>query len=179
MNHRLFEELALGDGPLSQEQSAILKEHLEVCASCRSLAMAWEAVETQLRNTPALVPEPGFADRWQLRLEIELRRRERRQSLLVLGFSIGAAAIAFGSILILALPMLDSPKLLLWAWIYRLVGVMVYLEEMRDLIGYFAQSIRFSIPLSWWILVSGLLCELAVLWVVSLRLLTNTRKVVK
>ncbi|HEX9028499.1 MAG TPA: hypothetical protein VF823_04930, partial [Anaerolineales bacterium] len=92
---------------------------------------------------------------------------------------IGGAALLFGSLLILALPFIQTPNVLLWTFIYRLIGIVSIADAAQDVLRVLFQAITGVIsPVGWAILI-GLMCELGVLWVVSLRWLTNPRRVTR
>ncbi len=156
-----------------------MQEHLENCTSCRSLAEAWKGAESQLRSAEIIAPQPGFTLRWEMRLKDETRRLHRRQSLAMLGFSIAAVIMLFGSLAILSWPALQSPSLLLWSWFYRFLAVVSIFGTAQDfLASIFHTAIGMISPI-WWVLFAGFLSELAVLWVVSFRILTSPRSVTK
>jgi hypothetical protein len=48
---------------------------------------------------------------------------------------------------------------------------------MRDFFSAAFRAATGVVPVVWWVLFAGLLCELGVLWVVSFRLLTNPRRI--
>jgi hypothetical protein len=177
MYHRPFEDWLLDEEPLTTEQAALLQEHLRSCTSCAQLAHAWKKVEVDLHRAPMLAPQMGFTDRWQRRLEVEQQKLHRRQVVAALGFSLGGAALLFGSLVLLALPVLSSPKLLLWAWILRIFDLVSYYDEIQETFsGLFNVQIGF-IPLGGWVILVGLFSVLVVLWIVSLRWLTAPRRV--
>jgi hypothetical protein len=100
-------------------------------------------------------------------------------SMLALGFSLGSAALLLGSMTILALPLIDSPKVLFYAALYRLLNLVSDLATARDFFTEMFQTTSISISPIGWMVLAGLLCELGVLWVVSLRILTKPRRVEK
>jgi predicted anti-sigma-YlaC factor YlaD len=184
MNHKLYEEWLFTnveglEGELTPDQATDLQEHLRECASCRELVEAWQEVEVQLQEAPLAAPQPGFANRWQARLEADLRRLHRRQTLAVLAFSVAGAALLLGSLALLALPWLQSPRVLLWSWIYRMFILLSFAETAGDSLGSLFESTINVVPVFWWVLFAGILSELGVLWIVSYRLLTNPRRITR
>ena len=178
MVHRPFEDWLLDDEPLPADKATALQEHLQSCASCRQLSQAWREVEVDLRTSPILAPRTGFTNRWQARLEADQRRLHRWQSTAALGFSLGGAALLFGSLSLLALPVLETPKLLLWAWALHLVELVSYTGALQEIILNVFHIQSRVIPFSWWILLAGFFSMLVVVWIVSLRYLTNPRRVI-
>lgn len=179
MNHQFIEEWLFADEPLTQQEKAQLQEHLSTCAACRQLASAWSDVEGSLHRAAVESPAPGFASRWQARLEADRLRLHRRQSLAILAFSLGGAVLLLASLLIVLWPMLNTPDVLLWVWLSRLLGLISLLEDIEQSVGALFHSASVAIPPLVWVLIAGLLTELAVLWVVSFRLLTNPRRVTR
>lgn len=182
MNHEPFEDWLLEDPDqlgqsLDAHETASLSAHLETCESCRQLALALREVESELRVAPVLAPAAGFSSRFQVRLEAEQRRLHKRQSLAVLYFLIGGATLLFGSLLILALPLIQTPNVLVWTFLYRLIGIVSLVEAAQGVLRVLFQTITGVISPAGWVILAGVMSELGVLWVVSLRLLTHPRSV--
>jgi hypothetical protein len=183
MNHQPFEDWLFDDPvrsgrELGRAEQAALHEHLDGCEHCRQLSIASDSVDAQLRAAPSIGPAPGFTARWQARLELELQRLHRRQSLLALMFTVGAAALLFGALLILALPLFETPTLLLVTVAARLLGWLSFLGSVQDgLAGLLGAAA--NLPVLAWVLLAGVLSQIAVLWLVTLRYFTNPRRVTK
>ena len=183
MNHRTYEDWLFDsyddDEQLPAQQAADLQAHLQECEDCRSLAAAWEQVEIELRQAPLLAPRPGFAMRWQANLEADRQRIHQRQTAAALLFtSFGIASLV---ILMLALlwPWMRSPDVFLWVWLYRLITMLSYADALRGFLSATLQAASGAVSLAGWVFFAGLLSELAVLWVVSYRLLTNPRRIIR
>ena len=179
MTHETFETMLFSDAPLSPENQQSLQAHLQTCESCRHLAVAWQAVEADLRTAPLLEPQPGFSGRWLERLEMERQRLQRRQALAALQFYIAGAFLLFGSLLILYWPNLQSPGTLILNWLSHLMVLVYFIGSATDLLSSIVFTAIRQVPLLWWVLLAGIASELGVLWVVSFRLLTNPRRLVK
>jgi hypothetical protein len=78
-----------------------------------------------------------------------------------------------------AYPWLRNPSLLLWTWVYQWFSMFSYANVLQELGVSLLQGVSGIIPLAALVIGLGLLSELAVLWVVSFRLLTNPRSVLK
>jgi len=182
MNHRTYEDWlfdSYDEEKLPAQQDADLQVHLQDCEDCRSLAAAWEQVETELRRAPILAPRSGFALRWQASLEADRRRMHQRQTAAALIFtSFGVAALII-LILVLLSPWMRSPDVFLWVWLYRLITVLSYADALRGFLAAMLQATSGSVSLVGWVFFIGLISELAVLWVVSYRLLTNPRRITR
>jgi len=184
MNHQPFRDwLFTGDEPgedvLAQQQRAELQEHLQNCESCRSMSDAWLIAEKNLQGKVMVGPKPGFTSRWETRLEVERRRIHRRQTTLVLLFSISGVVVLLATFAILIWPWLGSPSMLLWTWIYHLFTLYSYAELGQEILINLLRTATIAVPITWLIVLVGLLSELGVLWIVSFRLLTNPRRIMK
>lgn len=177
MKHQPFEDWLFSSEPLAPSETAALQAHLQNCDSCRQLSGAWIEVEDWLKRSPVVAPASGFVNRWQDRLAAEQQRLHRRQSLAMLGFSIGAAFLLFSSLVILTLPLLKEPNVLFWTSLYRLMSIFSVANTASDFLIGLGRSLPAGVPLIGWVLLAGVLSELCVLWVVSFRLLTNPRRV--
>lgn len=182
MKHQLFEEWIFSEEPLNTEQATALQEHLQSCAACRSLAAAWQEVEYELSAVPMIGPEPGFTTRWEARLMAQQARLLRRQSLAVLGFSVAGAVLLLGSLAFLVLPTIESPFILVWAWVSRLLTAFTYIEAVPQILNVVFETtatVTGAIPLIGWVLLAGLISEALVLWLVTVRWLTGSRRIVQ
>ena len=182
MNHRTFEDLFfVSQDPQSEkldlEQLAKLNLHLEGCQSCQQLVTAWREVDQVFQRSPVVLPETGFTSRWQMRLEADRQRMHGRQALLVLAFCLGAVVLLSGSLFLLAWPWAKTPDLVAWFWISRIFTILSIAGGIRASVGIILNTVTSVIPLGGWILLVGLACELAVLWLVSIRLLTKPRSI--
>lgn len=173
MNHQPFEDWLFSEEPLAPQAAADLQAHLETCADCRRLANAWQSVNAELRQAPQVEPAAGFTSRWQDRLEADRQRLHRRQGFFALGYFVAGAVILTASLLVLALPLLRSPDVLIWTWVYRLVNLVTVADVLGDLFRGLANLAGGGLSVAAWVLFVGLVSEIAVLWVVSYRWLTN------
>lgn len=162
-----------GVEPLMPDEQAALDAHLQSCEACRELAAAWQEVAFEIEQAPELEPAPGFPSRWNAALVADRRRLEHRQTMAMLVFVVGAVVLLVGSLTLLSLPVIQTPMNLFWAWLYEVLNLVKIMETVGDI----GRSLLSSLPLSVWILFVGVACELAVLWVVSLRVLTHSRGV--
>jgi len=101
---------------------------------------------------------------------------QRKQSLAILGLSMAGAALLLGSLLVVLWPVLQSPQVLFWTWVYRLMGLYATLGTVQEFASVLLRTIFGVIPWIWWVIIAGILSELGVLWVVSFRWLTNPQR---
>jgi predicted anti-sigma-YlaC factor YlaD len=177
MKHQSFEDWVLSEEQLTSSERVNLDEHLQMCDECRDLQDGLELAESWLRQAPEIGPAPGFSARWSLRLAAEQRRLQRRQSLIVLGFVVGAVALLGGSLLFVLWPLLHMPDLLIWSWAVRLTSYLAAAVQVNEFVDGLLAALPRGVLLLGMILALGLASELAVLWLVSLRLLTQPRRV--
>jgi hypothetical protein len=180
MNHKpaidwLFED----PDELSQIQSDELQAHLGDCASCQELAESYRQLATALIKSEQVGPEAGFASRWQVRLQASRAKAHRRQIMATMAFVSAGSLVLIGLLVSIAWPWLRSPDLLLWTWIYQLITLFTYVNALREVVVPAIWEITDLMPLAAWVFGFGLLSEMAVLWVVSYRLLTNPRRITK
>jgi predicted anti-sigma-YlaC factor YlaD len=180
MTHQPYQDW-LFDAPddLSPGQRSGLQAHLSTCGDCRALADALRQVETGLREEAqsGLAPQEGFAARWQARLQADRQRAHRRQTLLVLLLSLGAALLLLGVMLAAAWPLLRTPDMVLWVGLYRAFALLSYWQGPGGVYPALQRAVTVAFPLAAWVLLMGIASELGVLWVVSYRLLTNPRRI--
>jgi hypothetical protein len=180
MTHQPYDEwLFEAQDDLTMQQRDSLQVHLAGCADCRELAGALYQVESNLRREAQAgpTPAPGFADRWQSRLQADRQRLHRRQTITVLALSLGGALILVGAMLAAAWPWLRSPDMVVWIGLYRAFTLLSYLQGPGEVYPALLRVVSVVVPLAGWVLLLGVLSELSVLWVVSYRLLTNPRRI--
>lgn len=180
MNHKpAFDWLFEDPDELSQTQSKALQEHLVECDSCQQLAESYRQVTSALKRSEQVGPEAGFAVRWQVRLQASREKAHRRQIIATLAFVLGGILMLVGMLLFIAWPWLRSPNLLLWTWIYQMITLFTYANALREVVVPAIWEITDLMPVAAWVFGFGLLSEMAVLWVVSYKLLTNPRRITK
>jgi hypothetical protein len=180
MNHQFYTDLLFEDTEdLSPEQSQILNAHLESCENCRSLARAFFGLEAVLNQADMVEPEPGFTARWQTRLENNRLQAYSRQIIKTSVFVLGGLLLLSGAMLLMIWPLLRTPSLVFWTWVYQLFSLYTYVGAFEDFVASLFRSSMGVTPLIAWVFCLGMLSELAVLWIISYRLITNPRRVIK
>lgn len=177
MNHRLFEEWLFADEPLEPEQLNLLHEHLRNCDYCTQLFEAWRETEGLLKAASIALPEAGFTNRWQLRWAAEQLKRQHRQTMLMLAFYLGGAVFMLFMLGIMLLPFLFSPQPIILALLYRLTMWFGTGEVIFNFGTTLMSTIFGVLPPTLWVGMGVALASLCVLWIVTLRKLTSTRRV--
>ena len=179
MNHKPFEDMIFTTDDLKDSDRVILQNHIVTCEDCRLLSQAWEHVSLDLHASTLAEPAPGFTKRWQLRLEANIARQQRRQTLLILAFCILGAGLLLGALALLAFPLAGSPLELIMVWISR-AGVLISTASIfQNMATNLVKALAAMISPLWLVLLLGIGSLLAVLWAASLRVLLNTRRVIQ
>ena len=180
MNHQWFEDMIFDEAAeFSSEKTRSLEEHLQDCDNCRSLAASFHSLTDSMRRSEMVGPTPGFSARWGIILKEKRERAHDRQILRTLVFVGIGLIVLSSSLLLMAWPLVRSPGLLAWTWVYRLLSVYSYMEGIRAVVVHIVDPSLGAIPLIGWIFRAGMFILLAVLWAVYYRVLTNPRRVVE
>ena len=180
MNHKpAIDWLFVDPDELSQPQTRELQEHLAECDNCQELAESYRQLAVALKRSDTVGPEAGFASRWETRLQASREKAHRRQIVATMAFVFGGIVVLVGLLVLLAWPWLRSPDLLLWTWVYQLITMVTYANALREVVVPALWDLKDLMPLAAWVFGTGMFCEMAVLWVVSYRLLTNPRRITK
>jgi hypothetical protein len=177
-NHLLIEEWLLSASSLNPEESLLLQEHLKSCDACRQLSEAWGEVEYRLKASPMRSPEPGFIDRWQLRLADDRLKQHRRQSFSTLALGSAAALVLLIVLGAWAWPLLRDPLPYLMLWSYQLITTFYTLSGVGQALGTVARAIFGLVPGTLWVALLVALGSLGVIWIVTFRKLTSPRRVI-
>ena len=169
MNHRPFDDWLLADESLTSQQKSELQAHLRTCAECAALA----EVNLALKSAKGAVPEAGFVDRFQVRLQAQKRVLRARNfwgyCLLVLS--------AAGGLLWIFWPVLEglfrSPVNLLASWLSYLLSLWASLQAMGHVSSVLLRVVPGFIPTTFWALVLLAGGGWSLLWAFSLVKLTK------
>ena len=83
------------------------------------------------------------------------------------------------AILVIAWPLLQSPKILLLAYLYQLIHVFGLINAVQDVVGALVEGFSTGIGFGLLVLSAGVFTALSVLWFISIRYLTNPRRLTK
>ena len=177
MNHYKYEAMIFTEEPLQPEAQAELLAHLDSCGECRSLATAWLGVQRDLTAAPVQAPAAGFAGRWEQRLERDRQQVHHRQVLGSLGLSLAGALFLILALVFFLTPVFETPKVYLYAFLYQALNMVVAADMMQNLLFGFARSVASPITVVIGLILVGIVSQLGVLWLASIRLATKTRSV--
>jgi len=172
MNHQPFETWLLSDETLSPENARTLEAHLQTCEHCQQLQVGWLGVVDLFDGAPDVEPAPGFANRWQTRLEAErqvgLVARYRWQSWILL---ILIANVVAGLIFLLGTQFLttfESPTQFVLFWVYRLASTLTFATAVQHIFVTLLRTLNSIVPTGFLVaLVAGLGAS-SVVWIVSI-----------
>jgi hypothetical protein len=164
MDHRPFEGWLLNNQDLEADEKRQLNAHLQVCSACAALA----EVNLALKSVTMVAPAPGFADRFQVRLEARKKALRRRN---FWGFLLLTASVLSGLTMIawpLITRLLQSPVDLLASWIGSLLSFWAALDAMAHAGLVLFRVAPGFVPGFIWTLVLFAACGWSLLWVLSL-----------
>ncbi len=164
MNHQPFEEWLLNDKPITHEQKRELDVHLRTCSYCTALAETGIA----LKSVRRAAPQPGFTNRFQVRLaERKLAERRRRLwgSLL---FTSGGLVLLLWLFAPYLLTFLSAPATWIAVVVQWGVFVVTTIDALAQAGSVFVRIIPdFLSPFAWMVLLSAF-AGVSLLWTVSI-----------
>lgn len=177
LNHTPFEDWLLTEDTLTQDETKTLHEHILTCETCQTLSLALKGVESEFRLAPFMEPQPGFVDRWQGRLAQARLRTYRRQTLWIMLASIGGAMLLFTLLVVLVVPLLASPRPVLWAMAYEMTSTVSFVSTLGGALLTVLKTIFNIVPATQWAAIWIALTCLAAVWIVAMHRLTIPRRV--
>lgn len=138
---------------------------------------AWREVRQMFRSAATPAPAAGFALRFQERLAVDRRKKQRRQTIGMLIAMGGIAAALTIAWLFGAGEYLDRLKNLLFTWAINLMFAYAYIEAGSDLVRSFFNSTLGQLVLPVGALLAGVATVTAVLWGVAYQKLTSPRRI--
>jgi predicted anti-sigma-YlaC factor YlaD len=167
MNHQKYEQLLFEQENLSSEKREQLDAHLRECSRCALLSDRLSAVENILRSAPSVAPAPGFAARFQMRLEKARQKRQARTLLLMTSLSVIGVLIGLGLISYLLL----SYGATIFSWILKGFNQFYWVGTAFDVFVsttiLILESIVEQLPLVTLTAISAALSILVLTWITS------------
>ena len=179
LEHYDYETMIFNEAPLRPEEQTDLQAHLEQCDECRSLAAAWQGMQRDLSAAPVQAPAAGFAGRWEQRLEHDHQRTHHKQALVSLGLSMAGALFLVLALVFWLSPVFATPKVYLYAFLYQALNLIVAADMVQNMLFGFVRSAASPLTLVIGLILVGIVSQLGVLWLASIRLATQTRRVSK
>lgn len=175
MNHYDYEAMIFTEKPLQPQAQADLLAHLDSCGECRSLATAWMGVQRDLTAAPVQAPAAGFTNRWELRLERDRQQVHHRQVLGSLALSLAGALFLILALVFFLTPVFETPKVYLYAFLYQALNVVVAADIVQNMLFGIVRSIASPVTVVIALILVGIVSQLGVLWLASIRLATKLR----
>ncbi len=170
MNHRPFEDWLLDDQPLDPHEQRELQNHLRGCVACSAIAES----NLALHGTHLIGPEPGFTDRFAVRLarrRVEQRWRQTAGTIVLVLAGLAFTLVAAGPSL---QEVLSSPA----SWIAAVVGYFLFIVTSMRVIGEAGTILMRVVPNvlspAGWVFVVAAFGGLCLLWGYSIRRLGHT-----
>ena len=176
MNHQPFESWLLSEEALEQEQERALQAHLMQCERCANLDASWVEVHQLFETAPRIAPAVGFTARWEDRLVLERKKRNTRQTWILLTFITVAAAIMFLVLGVQTLELLRFPEQLVMLMIYRVLTLVGYAYATQNLVFSLFGTFVDLVPAPLWIGLFGGFTMVSVLWFVMFKQLLYNRR---
>lgn len=138
---------------------------------------AWKEVQYLFHAVPAASPADGFSARFQIRLQADLRRKHRKQTVLFFVITTVLAAALVIAWLLGAGELFGQLKLWFLTIVLNLMVLLGYLEAGSNFVRAFGGSTLGRVLLPVGALVVGMATMTAVLWGVAYQKLTSPRRV--
>ncbi len=172
MKHQPFENWLLFDNPLAPDQARALDEHLQVCEHCRGLQQSWQGVVNLFQESPDLDPTPGFADRWQTRLQQEhqgvLESRHRWHSWITLILFANGVSLLSVLLGMTFFNTFDSLTEFLLVWVYRLTSLLTVINIFQNLLAIMIRTIPGLLPPGGWAILAAIVSSGSLIWILSI-----------
>jgi len=178
MNHQPFEEWLLSGETLTAEEEQSLQDHLASCDTCPPLGTAWRQVLGEIKQVPAAAPVAGFTQRWEIRLQEERLKHQRRITFVVLAvFIVGAIGLALLSV-VQKYQGLPSLVELLGGFLSSATAGLVRIQQTSVTVEAVVRAIPTPLSLLIWFVGASTLFLWTLVWIVTLWKLPNRQGVI-
>jgi hypothetical protein len=183
MSHQPFESWLVSDDPLSSDQYASLQAHLQLCESCRGLQGDWDRVIRILLAKPIQKPQPGFTQRWRIRLnnlhEEQRAYEEQKTSAIFLSSTLFLAFLTMAFMFIYYFNAYESSTQVLVGGISFITSLLTIVNISQQLMETLIQVLSGFIPPVWWITFAVAGGLLSLVWVEFLRRVIYQRRTIQ
>ena len=181
MGHQPFESWMLSVEPLMPEEAKMLHDHVKTCDSCWEMFYAWEEVEALFNAAPIAEPPPGFAQRWQTRLDnLTLKQNFRRQNMISWSFvslTTGVALLVLSVMVIGFFVTVQSPVQVIISGITFFAGLLALASAVQVAFIPVLEVVLTTIPSLWWFIVLITIGLSAIFTTISIRKFLYPRRV--
>jgi predicted anti-sigma-YlaC factor YlaD len=167
MNHQPYENWIFAESDLSDEQLQELETHLNTCTECQQIRLDLRAASGLLQTAPMAAPVPGFAGRWQASLAERRALHQRQQTRRLLLALVGTALLL---LLLLALHILATSTPVQWvvAGFQTTFSLFSTWNRIQDILLGLIGFIPPVVPIALWVMFTGGLSVLTLVWIISL-----------
>lgn len=180
MGHQPFETWLLSGESLPPEQEQHLQEHLNNCQTCQQLSSAWSEVDELLKGASLIKPAHGFTERWKSRLaaleNIELLKRQRRNTWLFFGISAGAVLLVLIYMIVQYFTSVQAPVQVFISGLTFWAGFLTLVSAAEVAFLPFVELLLVSVPIYWWFIFSALVGMAVFLSTISIRYILLPRR---
>jgi len=161
MKHEPFTTWLISEDPLEPEEDQELRVHLKNCEDCRQLQAASLRVDDLFQRTSPVRPFPGFVNRFQKRLEVELLEekyiRHRWQSLIFFILTVNVIAFVLLVLGVSFYTTYSSPAEFILAYINQLTSLISFLNTAQNIALIMINSLISLVPPSVWMLIMSII----------------------
>ena len=149
MNHQPYKTWILLQPDLSEEQQTQLEDHLQHCQTCRGLAEAQLEVSQLFQDVPTPSPQPGFSERWKLRIAERIQKQKLRTARITLLITFVITLLILISLGLQLRSQLPPLSHILLLGITQTARWVLFLDHLRDILLPFLGVGLKLIPRSW------------------------------
>lgn len=181
MCHQPFETWLLEGKDITDEERKMLQSHLDECAQCSKLHQSWQSVRSKMETSQMISPEPGFTSRWKDNLAYKLQEQQMQQVFklrrffLYLGTANVLTMILLGSFILIS----GSPVNWLVSTLKQLLDLTIWLGQVQHFVISLIQALPPILPITFWVILTTGLSTLALIWVVSLWIISIQGEITK
>lgn len=166
--HRPFETWILQDDPLTDDETAALRQHLDQCQACRSLAEGWTEAAQRLQKVSMRAPRAGFVHRWEAARALQRVPRSRWSAWLAAAGGLGAASAAGAMVVWELWALMEQPSAALLGWVRDLVQWSIVLRVLQDFVEALSRTLPFGLIGGLWLGFVAAVGGLLIVWLASL-----------
>jgi len=167
MNHQPFENWIFDESNLTGEELHKLETHLDSCSDCQQLRQGLRSASALFQAAQMVPPVPGFTQRWQASL-VERRLAHQRHQARILFLALAGTALLLLMLLALHILATSTPVQWMVAGFQSTFSLFSTWNRIQDFILELISFIPPIVPIAFWVLFTGGLSLLTLVWIISL-----------